>query len=332
MLRGEPLRGGTGLRLLAAGDVPIVLDVDSGRVTRVRGIPADPSGLSYVVGVAGRGAVVVSDRVRAGGMPSAQLFAVRGRDAHVTRLGAGWQAVPAADGWSVWIKSYTARARCTLRQVALDGRVLRGPRGFPCPWTVDPGGELGLVVHGTALYEPVGGETTLRPRPGIVAAAGTHLVLVAPEPSLDEPDQSRPLTLLDATSGARRELRWPSIVDPNGQGGLDQPAVDPRGRYVALGFGDPAWHMSGNQVTDVWILDTATRKLTHLPGTPAFVSLKRTSMAWTADGRLVLLGHDRRGDFVAVWRPGATRLALKRVDLGERTGGNNFAPLSGPAG
>ena len=94
-------------------------------------------------------------------------------------------------------------------------------------------------MDGTAVYDPVRGRDDVAAAPGIVAAAGTHLVLVAPEPSFDEPDQSRPLTLLDAATGARRELRWPSIVDPNGQGGLDRRAVDPRGRYVAIGFGDP---------------------------------------------------------------------------------------------
>jgi hypothetical protein len=60
---------------------------------------------------------------------------------------------------------------------------------------------------------------------------------------------------------------------------------------------------------------------------PAFVALKRTNIAWTADGRLVLLGESGR-PLVAVWRPGDRRLAVKRVRLPERTSGSDsFAVL-----
>jgi hypothetical protein len=52
-------------------------------------------------------------------------------------------------------------------------------------------------------------------------------------------------------------------------------------------------------------------------------------MAWTADGRLVLLVNDDRGYHVAVWRPGQARLALRSVGLAGRSGGSDtFAPLS----
>src|SRR5688500_20369460 len=47
---------------------------------------------------------------------------------------------------------------------------------------------------------------------------------------------------------------------------------------------------------------------------PAFVALKQTNMAWTDDGRLVLLGESRR-TLVAVWRPGEDRLAVRAVRL-----------------
>jgi hypothetical protein len=109
--------------------------------------------------------------------------------------------------------------------------------------------------------------------------------------------------------------------------------VDPHGRYVALGFGDPAWQ--GRQALDIWILDTETGKLEELPGLPAILALKATSMAWTSDGRLVLLARpldrdNRAGpDLVAVWRPGWRRLAVKTVHLPDRSrgGSDSFAPL-----
>jgi hypothetical protein len=86
---------------------------------------------------------------------------------------------------------------------------------------------------------------------------------------------------------------------------------------------------TAEQALDVWLLDTETGRLTQLPGMPAFVSLKRTSMAWTDDGRLVLLAESSGKNIVALWRPGQRRLAVKIVDLPERTSGSDsFAPLS----
>jgi hypothetical protein len=97
---------------------------------------------------------------------------------------------------------------------------------------------------------------------------------------------------------------------------------------VALAFADPAWGGEGKQVFDVWLLDTETARMTHLPGMPAVVSLKRTSMAWTDDGRLVLLAESDGRDVVAVWRPGHRRLAVKDVRLPQRSGGSDsFAPI-----
>jgi hypothetical protein len=147
---------------------------------------------------------------------------------------------------------------------------------------------------------------------------------VCPGRSLAPRDRpGKEFTLLDPARTQRR-LPWPSILTWS-----PEPAVDPRGRFVALAFADPAWQGGGQQVIDVWLLDTETRKLTQLPGMPAFVSLKRTSMSWTADGRLVLLGESRGKDIVAVWRPGQRRLAIKTVHLPDRSesGSDSFAPL-----
>ena len=101
-------------------------------------------------------------------------------------------------------------------------------------------------------------------------------------------------------------MRWPSILP-----WLDQPAADPSGRFVALAFAAPAW-TGGRQVSDVWLLDVRSGALTQLPSMPAFVSLKATSIAWTHDGRLVLLGESGGRDVVAVWRPGGAGPASRR--------------------
>jgi hypothetical protein len=307
-LHGATIQGETGLRLVVAGERALRLDVDTGTAVPVRGLPVKYRGVLFVVGVGARAAIVMTSSVS-----DQKIYAVRGRGATVSYLGVGRAAVAAAGGRSVWILSRANRSRCSLRKVRLDGRQLRAPRSFPCAGTIFFGGSLGLVVNRIRLVDPVTGRTILNTRWRILAAAGKTLLLAGP---------GRQFTLLDAVSGAERRVHWPSILF-----GIDEPAVDPRGRFVALAFADPAWNGGGNQALDVWLLDTKSGELTQLPGMPAFVSLKRTSMAWTDDGRLILLAESRGRQLVAVWRPGRQRLALKAVKL-ERTGGSDsFAPL-----
>lgn len=309
-LSGAPLSTPTGLRLLVADNPPFIVDVDTGRVTRVAGVPAVRRGPLWVVGVGGRaGVVVASSR----GL-RADLYGVRDRVARISPLGTGVHAWPAGDGRSVWIQS-AVESGCTMRQVGLDGRRIRAARRFPCGTVSDPaGGALGLVVGRTRILDPLTGKPVLKTQWGIWAVVGTKLVLAGPE---------KQFTLLDTTTGAARRMPWPSIL-----GSRDQPAVDPRGRFVALAFAAPSWGGGARQVLDVWLLDTKTEELTQLPGMPAFVSLKGTSIAWTDDGRLVLLGESNGKDVVAVWRPGQRRLGIKTLSLPiADSGSDSFAVL-----
>ncbi len=312
-LHGVPLRSETGLHLVFADIPPQVLDIDTGRVKPLLGVPAVHHGVLWIVGVGGTGAVVVAQTA----WPRAHIYGVRARGARVSSLGTGRNVWPANDGRTVWVQSVVGRSRCTLRRVGLGGRQLRAPRAFPCATISDPaGGSLGLVVHRTRVLDPLTRRTVLKARWGILAVAGQHVVLAGP---------GRQFTLLDAVTHAQQRLAWPSILS-----GGDEPAVDPRGRFVALTFGDPAWRGGSQQALDVWVLDTKTGKLTQLPGMPAFVALKSTSIAWTDDGRLVLLAEERSGrDVVALWRPGQKRLAVKTVHLPDRSdsGSDSFAPL-----
>jgi hypothetical protein len=168
------------------------------------------------------------------------------------------------------------------------------------------------VVNRTRVIDPRTGATLLRTRVGIIAVTGNAVVSLTGDGRL---------LLLDPATHAQRELLWPGML-----GGLADLAVDPQGRYVALAGGNPAWGSA--QLEDVWLLDTRSNELTQLPGMPALVALKRTSIAWTDDGRLVLLGESNGKDVVAVWRPGEPQLAVKTVRLPERDGGSDsFAPL-----
>jgi hypothetical protein len=306
-LGGIALTGATGLRLVIADNPPRVLDVDTGRVTRLRGSPTLTHPVLWVVGVSGRGAVVM-----AGAGSEADAYGVSGPSARAVSLGKARNVWP-AEGRAVWLQRSAGRSACSLRKVGLNGRRIRGPRPFPCATRSDGAGPAGVVVGRTRVLDPSTGRTVFRARWGVVAVARRHLVLAGPD---------KQFTLVDRVAGSEKRLAWPSIL-----AGMDAPAVYPTGRYVALAFADPAWNGGGQQVLDVWLLDTATAELTQLPSMPAFVSLKRTSMAWTDDGRLVLLGESRR-KLVAVWRPGQPRLAVKQVRLPEPSAGSDsFAPL-----
>ena len=75
-LRGVPLTGSTGLKLLVAGDPPSLLDVDSGQVTPLGGLDVHGSPVLSVFAV-GRDAIVWLDRrTPAKKSPTAEIYVV----------------------------------------------------------------------------------------------------------------------------------------------------------------------------------------------------------------------------------------------------------------
>jgi hypothetical protein len=200
---------------------------------------------------------------------------------------AGSDVQPAAGGRSVWVKSFIDAHRCTLREINLAGRHLRGPRPVPCSAALIGPGAGALLGEGRSVIDPASGRVLLRTS-RLWAIAG-YLALTVGEPQ-------HQLTLTDLRTGTRRALRWPSQI-----GSPDQAAVDPSAKLIAVSFSDPAYHLSGTQVTDVWLLDPSAGRWQHLPAMPVDVALKFTSMSWTSDGRL----GDARAD--AHQRPGQPR-------------------------
>lgn len=307
---GLPLKAASHLHLLVANNPPFVLDVDSGRVTPIRAPAAMRHGVLWVTAVGGDAGAIVA------GYPNGRIYTLRARAARPVYVGRGSAAVPGADGKSIWIKSGSGSS-CLIRRVGLDGRRIGEARPVACGTTIESAGSIGLVYGSTRIVDPSTGRMLLRTPYGVLAAAGKRLVLAGPGTAF---------TLLDTATGARQKLAWPSILH-----GLDTPSADYQSRFVALGFADPAWQgpsPSSLQAMDVWLFDTQTGALTHLPGMPAFVDLKFTSMEWTHDGRLVILGENGGKGFVAVWKPGAAKLQVKRLHLPRRTSGSDsFAPL-----
>lgn len=302
---GMPVRGPTGLRLLVADNPPLLLDVDAASATPVRHLPTLRRGVSWVVGVGGQSAVVVAQSV----WHHAQLYGVRDRSARVFDLGDGADVTPAADGRSVWIKSYT-RSGCTLRRSSLQQPEIRATlRDFPCASTIASAGSLGLVVSRTRLIDPKNGRTLLRTHWGVIAATGRALVLAGP---------GRTLSVVNPGGRLLRRIPWPSTV-----GGLDAPAADPRGRYLALAFASPG-------ALDVWVLDTKTLRLTQVPTMPALVPVKWTSLTWTGLGQLIMLSRKNGRFAVALWRPGDNHLYVKTLPLSDQRNGSSdsFAVLN----
>jgi hypothetical protein len=319
-LRGVPLQGKTGIRLLVASNLPYALDVDSSRMTPVTGVPSVPHA-SLFVRPAGSAALVVLDRVHPGRrLPAQEIYLVRHGTTTAKLLGTGWAVAPSADGKAVWVSAYVNARHCKLREVSLVGKQWRAGRPFPCGW-LDPGGSLGLILHRQTrdeLVDPISLRTLLH-APRILAVAGRRVLTE---------DRAKGLTLVDMTTGKRLRLPWPSSIGGGtSQGGTDEAAVDASGKLLALGFSEPAYQGDGTQVTDVWLLDTETGGFRHLPDMPAIVSLKFTSWAWTSGERLVFLAETESATVVGVWKPGDQRIAVKtRPTAGANSGSDSFVP------
>jgi hypothetical protein len=156
----------------------------------------------------------------------------------------------------------------------------------------------------TSLVDHQGHRTRLGfPAADLLAATG-ELVLTSAEPLA-------PLALTNLRSRVSWRLGWPSRL----RGGTHIAAVHPNGRDIAVGFHGLA--APGEEGYDLWLLNTATRRWQHLPDLPAAdIAAKATDMAWTGDGRLVVLTQTATvGQVVAVWRPGQRRLALRQLTL-----------------
>ena len=156
---------------------------------------------------------------------------------------------------------------------------------------------------------------TLIDASGVLALAGPFALMTS--------ECCHPFAVIDLRSGESHDLPRPSELR-----GTDQVIVQPGATRIALGFGEPAYQGTGTQVIDVWIVDPATARAEHVPGMPAAVDLKFTSMEWTWDGRLVWLARSDGRRLVGVWRPGEPSIAVRAVRVPGRPGGSDsFVPF-----
>jgi hypothetical protein len=324
LLAGVPLTGPTGLELLVSGNPPRLLDIDAGTSRTVAGVPGGRDRVTWVQPI-GRDAVIVSKAVPA----ASEVSWLRRDAATATPVGRAADVVASRDGRGLWLWDQRDGRRCSLRKVGLDGRQRRPARRVDCHTQPVADTDLGLLVRAegprpdeplTVLVDRDDGRR-LASYPVVHAVAG-DLVLWGNE----ELDQG-PFTLTDRRTGVDQRIPRPSRVGQAG-GGL----LSPDRRLLAVEFADPAWDGGPTQLMDVWLLDLWTRRWRQLPGMPVLAALKATSMAWTGDGRLLLLGSfDRVGGALAVWRPGQDRLAVRRLRLpADRAGSDSFVPRPRP--
>jgi hypothetical protein len=310
-LHGAPLRGRTGLRLLVAADPPFVIDVDSGRVTPIRGIPMRGQPVLSVQAVGGNAIAWVDLR---SDLSRPRVYAIRHGSLRARLIGLATGVGPAADGRAVWLLGRSGRRGCALREVALSGAALRAPRAVRCLTQLMATGPRGTVlVNGDVFSDPASGRTLLR-------AAG--LWTIAGDQVLRSHNSMAPLRLSRLGSGHVRRLPRPSPIKMT-----DDVALPATGPTIAVDFGNPAFHLSATQVMDAWLLDTRTGRFRHLPDMPAAVALKLTSMDWAPRHRLVILaapmGRGVPNTVVAVWRPGERRLHVRALRIPLRGSGSD---------
>ncbi len=334
-LSGPALEGPTHLRLVVAGRPPFVLDVDTTTIHSVGGVglPAvRPTLWSPMLESLSRtpgGALgLVSHQAcrHCARSVSAFLIAADGTARHLATIQLrGDDAVaPALGSAAVWLLARLPTGSCTLTLVP------GANPGVPVPCGSLVGETRSGVLISTArdayIVDPRSGRVRVR------VAVSPHVAVYNLDGSLAlenaDPRAGGPiglhfghLSLVNLGTGRRRVLVWPSAF-----GNIIRVVPEPGGPLVAVDFGSPAYPGPA-QAEDVWILNTANGRFTHVPGYPAQVDIKFSDVVWTADRRLVIVAQGGGRSVIGVWRPGASTLPLRAVPA--RAGYSTLVALGG---
>jgi hypothetical protein len=334
-LSGPSLSASTHLRLVVPENTlsASIVDVDSGRVQAVRGLGVPHDRLwgptLYPLTRVSGGALAVVTRQACGRCIATKTNFLIGAGGSVRRtsrltLARDQHSTPAlGSAVASWVLSSPRPGRCSLRLEPGAGPAVAAPCGTlgldtPAGLVITRGRQVGLVDPRTGRVRrrlAVRGQFDVLSRN--LALIGTTAGMAGPLPLRNN------LWLVNLATGARTHLRWPSGLHSQ-SGYLVIP--EPHGPLVALEFGDPAYHMSSRQDSDVWVLDPRTSKFTHVPGFPIFEALKFSALAWIADGRLVVAAEGLGHTAIGLWRPGTTHLHVGR--LPQLAGYTQLVPLA----
>lgn len=322
-LTGPPLSASTHLRLVVSENTgpASIVDVDSGRVQAVRGLGVPRKyrlwgPMLYPMTPVPGGTLAVVTRQVCGHCIATKTNFLIGASGSVRRtssltLARDQQSMHAlGSAVASWVLTSPRSGHCSLRLEPGSNAAVAAPCGTlgldtPAGLVITRGREVSLVDPRTGRVRE---RLAVR---GQFDVLSQNVALIATTTGMDDPLPLRnSLTLVNLSTGARTHLRWPSVL--HSQAGYSV-IPEPDGPLVALDFGDPAYHMTGRQVSDVWILDPRTGTFSHVPGFPIFEALKFSGLAWTADGRLVVAAEGLRHTAIGLWRPGSTQLQVGRL-------------------
>ena len=248
-----------------------------------------------------------------------RLWIVRRAATTASPIGDGRDVAVAADRAGIWVTRLVSRRHCALLRIGIDGR-RSAARAIPCAWIIAPAGTLGLVVHRTQIIDPRTRRKVFGTKQGVLAVAGRRVLLAG---GVSHSPGYR-FTLLDTATATPAPIRVAEHPRRTRRAGCRSA----RAAIIAIPFADPSWHNTGRQVLDVWVLDTVTARLTHLPARPptcrssARASRGRTTAGSSSSARRT------SGPSSASGARDRSALSLKTVRLPVRDGASDaFAPL-----
>jgi hypothetical protein len=341
-LAGPALTAPTGLRIVVGESAPpVILDVDSGSVLPVAGLGLGSetslwSPRANLLSPAPGGALAAVWHNACQHCRAYSVLYLIGPGGAARRLAtvggaAGPVPVVARGVAAVWTLGGPRGGPCTLALVPGRGRGVRAPCGDVQAqtqagvWIATAGRELIVDPRTGAIVASI---AVPRTNPASVSTTAIYplrasLALESSGPigGQDGGPYDR-LRVIDLKGGPGRAVAWPSYF-----GGLITVAPEPDGPLAAIVFGSPAYPGPA-QAEDIWVLDTATGAFTHVPGYPAQVDIKASDVAWTGDGRLVIVAHGGGRAVLGIWRPGDAALPLR--PLPARDGYRPFVLLGLP--
>jgi hypothetical protein len=335
-LTGPPLNRPTHLRLVVSQNTgpASIVDIDTGQARAVRGlgVPRQQRTWSpalYPLTAAPGGALAVvtrQDCARCAVTQTEFLIGADGSGRRTTRLTVARDqhtSTPALGSASAsWVLTWPRSGHCALRLEPGSRPAVAVPCGSlggdtPAGLVISRGGEVMLV-------DPRTGRVRERfAVHGQFDVIGNNVALMSAAPGISGEGDAFPthLTLVNVSTGARTDLRWPSILHFG-----YRVFPEPHGSLVAVEFADPAYAYSGRQASDMWLLDPRTGAFTHVPGFPILEHLKFSDVAWTSDHRLVVVAQGGGRTAISVWRPGSAQLRVGTAP--QLAGYSQFVPLS----
>lgn len=312
-LPGTPLQGNSGMAVLVVGRTVSRLDVDTGRLSPIEGLP--PADGTAVIGVPLRGGTLLARSAGPVSQHSAgiDLYAMPTGAARMRSVGRVEGLAPAADPTAAWVTLLDRPitrpdGAGRLRLIDLRGRDVGPTYRLPAGRSVVAGlanGRL-LTVTGTSTQVPSFEEWN--PRTGRVHAS--YAVVLANDArtvvSTDRECGPRrcQMRATDVVTGRTRPIplareRWPASA-----------TFSPDGSRLALTLFNRADAAGNPKRSEVVVLHLHDLRTEQVPASTTDAA-SWLAVAWSDDGRWLALAPRNRSPIrVALWTPAASRLLL----------------------